>query len=87
MMNKQHQNTAASTSRLLATIMLSLGFLTACGGGGDTSGQAPVSRPAAPSLSLDYIQTKQFRFTWLDVVDETEYRLLENPDGASVFHR
>ena len=65
-----------------------LALLSACGGGG--GGTAPASggggastAPPAPSLSLDYQSVKAFHFTWADVSGETEYRLLENPDGIS----
>ncbi len=64
-------------------MLISLG-LTACGGGGGGNPQpAPQNPPAAPELSLDYSPVKTFRFTWPDVAGETEYRLLENPDGIS----
>ena len=36
-----------------------------------------------PTLSLTPTDIKTFRFSWADVSGETEYRLLENPDGAS----
>ncbi len=39
--------------------------------------------PAAPELSLIPETIKRFRFTWDDVSGETEYRLLEDPDGHS----
>ena len=39
--------------------------------------------PNAPSLTLTPQTVKTFHFTWSDVSGETEYRLLENPDGAS----
>ena len=67
-----------------------LALLSACGGGGGGGGTAPASggggastAPPAPSLSLDYQSVKAFHFTWADVSGETEYRLLENPDGIS----
>ncbi len=37
----------------------------------------------AATLSLTFIPTKNFRFSWTDVADATHYRLLENPDGSS----
>ncbi len=63
---------------------ISLVLLTACGGDGGDGGTAtgPVST-SAPTLSLTPQSIKTFRFTWTDVSDETEYRLLENPDGSS----
>ncbi|HHI93529.1 MAG TPA: integrin [Gammaproteobacteria bacterium] len=63
-------------------MLISLG-LAACSGGGGNPQQAPQTPPAAPELSLDYSPVKTFRFTWPDVAGETEYRLLENPDGVS----
>jgi hypothetical protein len=56
-----------------------VGLLVACGGGGGGGGTAPP----APSLTLTPQSVKTFRFTWADVTGETEYRLLENPDGSS----
>jgi hypothetical protein len=38
---------------------------------------------ATPVLSLTPTAIKTFSFSWADVSDETEYRLLENPDGIS----
>jgi len=38
-----------------------------------------------PTIALAYQATKIFHFTWTDVSGETEYRLLENPDGSSGF--
>jgi hypothetical protein len=67
----------------LIVVLLSL---VACGGsGGGTSASAPAPAPApvyAPTPSLT-LQSKTFHFTWADVSGETEYRLLENPDGRS----
>ena len=37
----------------------------------------------APVLNLELAGIKTFRFTWADTDGETEYRLLENPDGSS----
>jgi hypothetical protein len=42
-----------------------------------------VSAPPAPSLSLTPQGVKTFGFTWTDVAGESEYRLLEDPDGVS----
>ena len=63
-------------------VALSALLLTACGGGGNTP---PVTAPLAPSLNLTYQPIKIFQFSWADVSAETEYRLLENPDGISGF--
>ncbi len=67
-----------------ATVLLTSLALSACGGGsGSSLQQASQSLPEAPELSLDYSPVKTFRFTWSDVAGETEYRLLEDPDGIS----
>jgi len=60
-------------------------LLAACGGGGGGEQPAPDSAPPAPELNLGFGPVKQFLFTWDDVASETEYRLLENPDGSSGF--
>ncbi len=69
----------------LAPVMLAAVLLAACGGGGGGGGTpTPTSAPThAPTLSLTPQSIKTFRLTWLDVSGETEYRLLENPDGSS----
>ncbi len=59
-----------------------LALLAACGGDAQ-----PISLPGMPQLALDHAQVKIFRFAWSDVAGETEYRLLENPDGASGFNQ
>jgi hypothetical protein len=65
-------------------------LVSACGGG--SSGGAPEGErrpvpatppPAVSDLSLEPTAIKTFRFRWTDVSGETEYRLLENPDGSS----
>ncbi|MFP4611617.1 MAG: FG-GAP repeat protein, partial [Thiohalophilus sp.] len=60
--------------------------LTACGGGGGGGGGGSSS-PEAPELRLTPQSIKTFHFGWTDVSNETEYRLLENPDGSSGFTR
>ncbi|WP_075109819.1 hypothetical protein [Halofilum ochraceum] len=59
--------------------------LIACGGD-DDNGDASIA-PSAPvaqlELSLTPQSVKTFRFSWIDTAGETEYRLLENPDGVS----
>ena len=39
--------------------------------------------PNAPTLNLSPTAIKTFSFSWTDVSGESEYRLLENPDGES----
>ncbi len=75
-----------NTRSLFTTTLLglSLTVLAACGGGGGSDNGAETV-PDAPTLSLGQAQVKTFRFSWTDVAGETEYRLLENPDGASGF--
>jgi hypothetical protein len=68
--------------RTLSTIIFAALFgalLYGCGGGSGGSSTAP----AAVTLNWSVQQTKTFHFTWNDVSGETEYRLLENPDGSS----
>lgn len=55
-------------------------LLSGCGGGG--GGSSP-GVPDAPVLSLTPQSLATFHFSWPDVAGETEYRLLEDPDGAS----
>ena len=69
--------TRAALLPLLATLLL-----PGCGGGGGGGGATPSN---TPRLTLGYASAKTFRFTWPDVDGETEYRLLENPDGGSGF--
>ncbi len=42
-----------------------------------------IPLPPAPLLTLTPTGVKYFVFSWADVTDETEYKLLENPDGLS----
>ncbi|MEZ4282115.1 MAG: FG-GAP repeat protein [Myxococcota bacterium] len=58
-------------------------FGACSGGGGGGDSQAAPDAPAAFALELQAV--KNFRFSWTDVAGETEYRLLENPDGSSGF--
>jgi trimeric autotransporter adhesin len=67
-------------ARALAVIAALL--LSACGGG-EGAGSPSAAAPAAPALALTPQGIKTFAFTWADVAGETEYRLLENPDGTS----
>jgi len=62
--------------------------LMACGGGGDTASptpgtQPPTTAPAAPSLTWQPKEVKEFAFSWASVSGTSEYRLLEDPDGVS----
>ena len=80
----------AINGRALA-IFLATPILTAClssgggGGGGssDDEGSSSTLVPTEPNLSLTPQSIKTFAFGWDDVGSETEYRLLENADGAS----
>ncbi len=74
-----------------ATVALWVLALAACGGGGGGGSSssssattlATVTAPAGPTLSVALQGIKSLHFSWPDVADETLYRLLENPDGAS----
>jgi hypothetical protein len=48
--------------------------------GADVTG---VIVDCAPVLNMELQGIKTFRFTWTDTTGETEYRLLEDPDGIS----
>jgi len=74
----------AAVSRLAGAILLPL-LAIALGGCSGENGTPSNTLPNPPQLSLDYAAIKTFRFTWPDVDGETEYRLLENPDGGSGF--
>ena len=63
---------------MLAIAAIILGLVQGCGGGGSSS-----NPPPATTLNWSVQQTKTFHFTWSDVTGETEYRLMENPDGSS----
>lgn len=70
-----------------------LAWLSACGGGTTSAPPAmvvtvPSGAPfAAPVLTLTPLASKTFRFSWIDVEGETEYRLLEDIDGTSGYER
>jgi hypothetical protein len=57
--------------------------VSSCGGGGGGGGS--ITPSAAATLNLSFQQTKQFVFSWTDISDATEYRLMENSDGLSGF--
>ncbi len=67
-------------------VLLSMLFLTACGGGGGGGGgSAPTSAPSsAPALLIGF-GVKQLQFSWNAVSGASYYRLFENPDGVSGF--
>jgi len=57
--------------------------LASCAGVGVTSGSGGGGTPLPNTLRLEFLQVNIFLFTWADIDDETEYRLLENIDGQS----
>jgi len=57
----------------LAAALVTITVLSSCGS---------VTKPAAPSLNLDYRAVKLFNFSWADVSGETSYKLLEDEDGS-----
>ncbi len=77
---------------VLVTVIMAL---SACGGGGGggAGGETPLvpnspespDPPGPPALTLLLApqSIKTFHFTWADVGDETEYRLMEDPTGSS----
>jgi hypothetical protein len=76
---------AAGAARMVALVAIA-SALIACGGDGGGSGgdsEAPSEPTARLSLSFTPESVKTFRFSWADTAGETEYRLLENPDGIS----
>lgn len=71
---------------VLALFGLSALVLAGCNPGDtvDDSAETPSTpSPKAPVLTFVPTAIKTFSFSWGDVADETEYRLLENPDGES----
>ena len=57
----------------LAAALATITVLSSCGS---------ASKPAAPSLNLDYQAVKLFNFSWTDVSGEASYKLLEDKDGS-----
>jgi len=64
-------------------ILLTTAVLTGCGGGGGGGGGGDTANlPAAPTATIDY-GIKTVILSWGSVVDATEYKVFENPDGHS----
>jgi hypothetical protein len=84
-----------SPAHQLAKATLNVGLLAcayllvACaddGGGGGVGRGRSLARPAVPlNVTLTPTAIKTFRFTWQDVIGETEYRLLEEPAPGAGF--
>lgn len=72
-----------------ASLLLVACAVVACGGGSSAepssvSVRVPaVAASTSANFSLTPTAIKSFHFTWNDMPDETGYRLLEDPDGAS----
>ncbi|WP_150912016.1 integrin [Marinobacter halotolerans] len=79
----KHLFQAVRFSRIGLLALLSVALLGCGGGSGGGSGGGGAATPAAPILDLSPQSIKTFSFSWNDVSGETEYRLLENPDGMS----
>ena len=69
----------------LATLMFVTISLISCSGGGSAPTPPPPAPQTAATPALTFTQVKGFTFSWTDVTDATEYRLMENPDGTSGF--
>lgn len=73
------------TARALVLPLAAMSLLLqgcAGGNGGDGEDSATVV-PAKPEVTLTPVATKTYAFRWSDVSEESEYRLLENPDEMS----
>ena len=95
--NRTVERGATTTFTVTAESGWEIASVSGCGGSlsGDTYTTGPITaacpvratfnqlRPMVPSLTLTPRAIKTFGFTWNDVSFETEYRLLENPDGLS----
>ncbi len=69
-----------------AFIVLFLGVLFGCGGGGGSSREVERIQPPSPAdLELDYKPTKTLAFTWEDQTAANHYRIYESADGVSEF--
>ena len=78
--------TLSSITRTLALPLAAISpllLLGCAGGNGGDSGDTATTVPAKPEVTLTPTATKTFAFGWSDVSEESEYRLLENPDGMS----
>ncbi|MBN2319217.1 MAG: integrin [Acidobacteria bacterium] len=64
---------------LLLALILSLSSCTQYNVTGGTGGGTPLPH----TLQLEFLQVNIFHFTWIDIADEIEYRLLEDIDGQS----
>lgn len=70
-------------------LLLWASAVAACGGGNGSAPPAadltvPLAAPGfSPAFNLTPTAIRSFRFSWNDAPDETGYRLLEDPDGAS----
>ena len=70
-------------------MLLAACAIAACGGGSSTGPAAAsvhvpaIAADASVAFTLTPTAIKSFHFTWNDMQDETGYRLLEDPDGAS----
>lgn len=70
-------------NKVLSVPLIVLFPLLLQGCGGDFIGAWLTTTPTMPEVTLSPTATKTFAFNWNDVPQESEYRLLENPDGAS----
>ncbi len=73
----------------VAAALLLIATLCGCGGGGASNpspspSPSPQNPPTAPTL-IASADIKQLKFTWASATGATNYRLLQNPDGASGF--
>ena len=74
----------------LTALILACSFaLSACNSSSNDA--APLDDDPVPGSAaeptLTFHSVKTFRFSWSDVSDATDYKLLENPDGVSGFNR
>jgi len=69
-------------SWITLTLVVILG-LSSCVQYSTSGGSGGGWTPLPQTLQLEFRQVNIFHFTWLDIADETEYRLLEDIDGQS----